>query len=59
MSPAKGATDQQAAANLKEALDLHCEPPQGLHPPKLDGLRIRPGFPTAVDKRHVTHYNQS
>jgi hypothetical protein len=30
-----GKTEEEALANLKEALELHFEPPQATHPPKV------------------------
>ena len=36
----QGETEQEALANLKEALELHFEPPQATHPPMLRTVEV-------------------
>jgi predicted RNase H-like HicB family nuclease len=43
MSPAQGETEQEALANLKEALELHFEPPQATRPPMLRTVEVEVG----------------
>jgi predicted RNase H-like HicB family nuclease len=39
----QGKTEEEALANLKEALDLHFEPPQATHPPKVTTIEVEIG----------------
>jgi len=39
----QGATEEEALANLKEALELHFEPPQASRPPKLRMIEVEVG----------------
>jgi hypothetical protein len=41
MSPAQGETEDEALANLKEALELHFEPPQATRPSKVRVIEVR------------------
>jgi len=36
----QGATEEEALANLKEALELHFEPPQASRPPKVRTIEV-------------------
>ena len=38
-----GETEEEAVANLKEALELHFEPPQATRPPKLHIIEVEVG----------------
>jgi predicted RNase H-like HicB family nuclease len=39
----QGKTEQEALANLKEALELHFEPPQSTRPPKVCVIEVEVG----------------
>lgn len=39
----QGATEEEALANLKEALELHFEPPEATCPPKLRTVEVEVG----------------
>jgi predicted RNase H-like HicB family nuclease len=39
----QGATEEEALANLKEALELHFEPPEASRPPKLRTVEVEVG----------------
>lgn len=39
----QGATEQEALENLKEALELHFEPPQATRPPKVRMIEVEVG----------------
>ncbi len=39
----QGKTEEEAIANLKEALELHFEPPQATRPPKLRTIEVEVG----------------
>jgi predicted RNase H-like HicB family nuclease len=39
----QGETEEEALANLKEALELHFEPPQATRPPKLRTIEVEVG----------------
>ena len=39
----QGETEEEALANLKEALELHFEPPQATRPPKLRMIEVEVG----------------
>jgi predicted RNase H-like HicB family nuclease len=39
----QGESEEDALANLKEALELHFEPPQATRPPKLRTLEVEVG----------------
>ena len=39
----QGATEEEALANLKEALELHFEPPQASRPPKVRTIEVEVG----------------
>ncbi|MSV35538.1 MAG: type II toxin-antitoxin system HicB family antitoxin [Bryobacterales bacterium] len=39
----QGATGEEALANLKEALELHFEPPQASRPPKVRRVEVEVG----------------
>lgn len=39
----QGETEEEALANLKEALELHFEPPQAARPPKLRVIEVEVG----------------
>lgn len=39
----QGATEEEAVANLKEALELHFEPPQATRPPKVRIIEVDVG----------------
>jgi predicted RNase H-like HicB family nuclease len=39
----QGATEEEALANLKEALELHFEPPEASRPPKLRTIEVEVG----------------
>ncbi len=39
----QGETEEEAVANLKEALELHFEPPQATRPPKLRTVEVEIG----------------
>jgi predicted RNase H-like HicB family nuclease len=39
----QGATEEEALENLREALELHFEPPQATRPPKLRTVDIEVG----------------
>jgi predicted RNase H-like HicB family nuclease len=39
----QGATEEEAIENLREALELHFEPPQATHPPKLRTVEVEVG----------------
>jgi predicted RNase H-like HicB family nuclease len=42
----QGMTEEEALANLQEALELHFEPPQATRPPRVHGIevgRLKPG----------------
>ncbi len=39
----QGETEQEALANLKEALELHFEPPQATRPPMLRTVEVEVG----------------
>jgi predicted RNase H-like HicB family nuclease len=41
----QGETGEKALANLKEALELHFEPPHATRPPKLRILEVEVGAP--------------
>jgi predicted RNase H-like HicB family nuclease len=36
----RGETEEEALANLKEALELHFEPPQATRPPKVRTIEL-------------------
>jgi hypothetical protein len=38
--PQPGESDEEALANLKEALELHFEPPQATRPPKVRTIEV-------------------
>ena len=38
-----GATEEEALDNLREALELHFEPPQATRPPKLRTIEVEVG----------------
>ena len=39
----QGATEEEALDNLREALELHFEPPQATRPPKLRTIEVEVG----------------
>ena len=39
----QGETEEEALANLKEALELHFEPPQATRPPKVRTIEVEVG----------------
>ena len=39
----QGATEEEALENLREALELHFEPPQATRPPKLRTIEVEVG----------------
>jgi predicted RNase H-like HicB family nuclease len=39
----QGANEEEALANLKEALELHFEPPQATRPPKVRTIEVEVG----------------
>ena len=39
----QGETEEEAIANLKEALELHFEPPQATRPPKIRTIEVEVG----------------
>lgn len=39
----QGETEEEALANLKEALELHFEPPQATRPPKIRTIEVEVG----------------
>ena len=39
----QGATEEEALANLKEALELHFKPPQATRPPKVRTIEVEVG----------------
>ena len=39
----QGETEEEALANLKEALELHFEPPQASRPPKVRMIEVEVG----------------
>jgi predicted RNase H-like HicB family nuclease len=39
----QGATEQEALENLREALELHFEPPQATRPPKVRSIEVEVG----------------
>ena len=39
----QGETEEEALANLKEALELHFEPPQATRPPRLCTVEVEVG----------------
>ena len=39
----QGETEEEALANLKEALELHFEPPQATRPPKVRMIEVEVG----------------
>jgi predicted RNase H-like HicB family nuclease len=39
----QGESEEEALANLKEALELHFEPPQATRPPKLRTVEVEGG----------------
>lgn len=39
----QGETEEEALANLKEALELHFEPPQATRPPKIRSVEVEVG----------------
>ena len=39
----QGATEDEAIANLKEALELHFEPPQATRPPQVRTIEVEVG----------------
>ena len=39
----QGRTEQEAFANLKEALELHFEPPCATHPPSVKTIEVEVG----------------
>jgi predicted RNase H-like HicB family nuclease len=39
----RGETEEEALANLKEALELHFEPPQPTRPPKVRVIEVEVG----------------
>jgi predicted RNase H-like HicB family nuclease len=39
----QGDTEEEALANLKEALELHFEPPQATRPPKMRTVEVEVG----------------
>jgi predicted RNase H-like HicB family nuclease len=39
----QGQTEEEALANLKEALELHFEPPQATRPPKVRMIEVEVG----------------
>ena len=39
----QGATEQEALENLREALELHFEPPQATRPPKVRTIEVEVG----------------
>ena len=39
----QGETEEEALANLKEALELHFEPPQATRPPKVCMIEVEVG----------------
>ena len=39
----QGETEEEALANLKEALELHFEPPQATRPPKVRTIELEVG----------------
>jgi predicted RNase H-like HicB family nuclease len=39
----QGATEEEALENLKEALELHFEPPQATRPPKVRTIEVEVG----------------
>jgi len=39
----QGETEEEALANLKEALELHFEPPQATRPPKVRVIEVEVG----------------
>lgn len=41
----QGETEEEALANLKEALELHFEPPQATRPPKVRMIEVEVGAP--------------
>ena len=41
----QGATEEEALANLKEALELHFEPPTATRPPKVRTIEVEVGAP--------------
>lgn len=41
----RGTTEEEALENLREALELHFEPPQATRPPKVCTVEIEVGVP--------------
>ena len=41
----QGETEEEALANLKEALELHFEPPQATRPPQVRVIEVELGAP--------------
>jgi predicted RNase H-like HicB family nuclease len=41
----QGTTEEEELANLKEALDLHFEPPKATRPPKIRTIKVEVGAP--------------
>jgi predicted RNase H-like HicB family nuclease len=39
----QGETEDEALANLKEAIELHLEPPQATHPPQVRVIEVEVG----------------
>jgi predicted RNase H-like HicB family nuclease len=39
----QGTTEEEALANLKEALELHFEPPQATRPPRVRTIEVEVG----------------
>ncbi|MBM3774825.1 MAG: type II toxin-antitoxin system HicB family antitoxin [Acidobacteria bacterium] len=39
----RGNAEEEAPANPKEALELHCEPPQATRPPKVGTIEVEVG----------------
>jgi predicted RNase H-like HicB family nuclease len=39
----QGRTEEEALANLREALELHFEPPVATHPPKVRQIEVEVG----------------
>ena len=39
----QGQTEEEALANLREALELHFEPPVATHPPKVRQIELEVG----------------
>jgi predicted RNase H-like HicB family nuclease len=41
----QGETEKESLANLREALELHFEPPQSTHPPRMHIIEVEVGAP--------------